>query len=69
MSTPALNELEDRLKANGVTASPRKIASAILGLARICGWNERPQEFVTWLEQLALDVVNIKQKPGVDETS
>jgi hypothetical protein len=52
----ALAELEERLKANGVQSDPSKIASAILGLARINCWNERPEQLIEWMERLALDV-------------
>ena len=54
---PSLDELEERLKANGVQADPRKVASAILGLARQRSWNDHPEGIVAWLEQLAVDVV------------
>ncbi len=53
---PALDGLDDRLKVNGVQADAQKVASTILGLARINGWNSQPEKFVAWLEQLALDV-------------
>jgi hypothetical protein len=53
---PALQQLEERLKINGVTADPRGVASALLGLARINEWPEHPDRVVAWLLQLALDV-------------
>jgi hypothetical protein len=59
---PALNELEQRLLANGITDDPRPFASAILGLA--CGnrWHVNPETFVAWVEQLAVDVVQSEPK-------
>lgn len=60
--TPALNELEQRLLANGIASDPRPFASALLGLAGGNGWNDDPSAFVNWLEQLALDVVQSEPK-------
>jgi hypothetical protein len=57
-STPSLDELAERLTANGVAADPSKVASAILGLARLREWNSQPGMLVSWLEQLALDVAH-----------
>jgi hypothetical protein len=55
MPITALDELDERLKANGIYADPTKIASAILGVARNHRWNDRPHEIVAWLEELALN--------------
>ncbi len=54
--SPRIDELQERLAANGVAADERKIATAILGLAHINGWTEHSERIVQWLEQLALDV-------------
>jgi hypothetical protein len=53
---PALEQLHERLKANGVDADPRAVASALLAIARINEWPEHPERATAWLLQLALDV-------------
>lgn len=64
---PALDELHERLVLNGVAGDARQIATALLGLARVNGWTERPERMVTWLEQLALDLARPPRKQGADE--
>jgi hypothetical protein len=59
---PALDELHDRLLANGAGSEPLRVAAAILALARTMDWNQNPQALVSWLEQLALDVAQAWQK-------
>jgi hypothetical protein len=53
---PALDELQERLAANGSTAEPFHVASAILDLSHQKNWNKSPSELIAWLEQLAFDV-------------
>ncbi len=57
-SKPALCQLDERLKMNGVTADARAVASALLGLARHNEWPEHPDHIVAFLLQLALDVAS-----------
>jgi hypothetical protein len=52
----ALDDLEDRLKANNVTADVRKVASSILYIASGHAWGSDPAQMVAWLHQLAVDV-------------
>ncbi len=51
-----LDELDERLKANGVDVDPRAVASALLAIARINQWPGHPERMTEWLFQLALDV-------------
>jgi hypothetical protein len=53
----ALNELRERLDLNGVNADPVRVASALLGLARLHGWAERPELMREWIERLALETI------------
>lgn len=55
-SRPALDQLAERLRVNGVSTDPRPVASALLGLARVNEWTGHPERVIEWLEQLALDV-------------
>jgi hypothetical protein len=63
ITVPALAELEERLKLNGIDADPCNVASAWLGLASDNEWNKRPDQFAEWLEQLAMDVLCIRKEP------
>jgi hypothetical protein len=56
-SQSALAELRERLDLNGVQADPVRIASAILGLARLYEWAEHPERMQEWIERLALETV------------
>jgi hypothetical protein len=55
---PALAQLGERLKMNGVDTKLHSIATAILGLAHAHNWNTQPDRFVEWLAQLAQDLVH-----------
>jgi hypothetical protein len=55
----ALDELDDRLVANGVNVDPLRVATAILGLARVNDWTEHPERMAEWIERLALEVVQL----------
>lgn len=57
-SQSALNELRERLDLNGVHADPVRVASAILGLARLQAWAEHPERMQEWIERLALEVAH-----------
>jgi hypothetical protein len=59
---PALDELHERLLANGAGSEPLRVAAALLALARTMDWNQNPHLLVAWLEQLALDVAQAWQK-------
>jgi hypothetical protein len=60
---PALADLEDRLKHDGIQADPCSIASIILGLATANDWMKHPDGFGEWLEQLAMDIIRIRNSP------
>jgi hypothetical protein len=57
---PALAELEDRLKLNGINADPCDVASALLGLASANDWTGNPERLGEWLEQLAMEILSIR---------
>jgi hypothetical protein len=57
---PAFAELEDRLNHDGIEADTRAIASVILGLATANEWTKCPEAFGDWLEQLALDMIRLR---------
>jgi len=57
---PAFAELEDRLKHDGIEADASSIAAVILGLATANGWTKRPDGFGEWLEQLAMDMIRLR---------
>ncbi|MBY0524500.1 MAG: hypothetical protein K2R98_13925 [Gemmataceae bacterium] len=73
--TASLNELAAALMNNGVTDSPVRIATALLGVARQNEWNtSNPQRAVGWLSQLALDTlrnrsrdVRVRDTPALDD--
>jgi hypothetical protein len=67
ISTPALDELAERLQVNGVNDDPAFVASAILSLANMNEWDSQPEKMVTWLEQLALDVLHTPQHRAGEE--
>ena len=60
MTSPcsALGELIDRLQANGIEAEPLRVATAILAIARVNEWTERPEQAAEWIELLAMEVVS-----------
>jgi hypothetical protein len=57
---PAFAELEDRLKHDGIEADPTSIGSVILGLATADDWTKHPDRFGEWLEQLAMDMIRLR---------
>jgi hypothetical protein len=57
---PAFTDLEDRLNHDEIEADPKAIASVILGLATANDWTKRPEAFGDWLEQLALDMIHLR---------
>ena len=57
---PAFAELEDRLNHDGIEADPSSIASVILALATANDWTKRPEAFGEWLEQLAMDMIRLR---------
>jgi hypothetical protein len=54
--SPTLDELQERLRLNGVEADPRKVGSAVLGMAADDEWNTYPERMSIWLEHLAMAV-------------
>jgi hypothetical protein len=57
---PAFAELEDRLNHDGIEADASSIASVILTLATANDWTNCPEAFGDWLEQLALDMIRLR---------
>jgi hypothetical protein len=60
---PALADLEGRLKLDGIKADPCSIAAIILGLATANDWMKQRDGFGEWLEQLAMDIIRIRNSP------
>jgi hypothetical protein len=58
-----LDELDERLKTTGVTADPKKVASALLSIAVIHNWNGPPQNVVEWMESMAVELAQSWPKP------
>jgi hypothetical protein len=56
----AFAELEDQLKQDGIGADPCSIAAVILGLATANDWTKRPEAVGEWLEQLAMDMIRLR---------
>lgn len=54
----ALHELRAHLEAQEVHADPLQVGAALLALARSRNWNQKPEELVAWLGDLALDVAH-----------
>lgn len=52
----ALHELRTHLEAQEVHVDPLQIGAALLALARSRNWNQKPEDLVAWLGELALDV-------------
>ena len=57
---PAFAELEDQLKHDGIAADACSIAAVILGLATANDWTKRPEAVGEWLEQLAMDMIRLR---------
>jgi hypothetical protein len=57
-STPCLDEIDDRLKALGVSVDPSKVASAFLSIAVQHDWEIHPEQIIEWIETLALEVAH-----------
>ena len=57
-SRSALIGLRERLDLNGVQADPVRVASAILGLARLHDWSAHPELMKEWIERLAMEAIN-----------
>ena len=51
-----LQELRTYLEAQEVHADALQVGAALLALARTQQWNKNPDEMVSWLEDLAMDV-------------
>jgi hypothetical protein len=58
-----LRQLEERLEANGLGADALRVATVILGIARINGWTENPERMSEWVERLALEVIKESSSP------
>ncbi len=56
--SPTLDDLQERLRLNGVDTDPRKVGSAVLGLAAEEEWTTYPERMSEWLERLALAVAH-----------
>jgi hypothetical protein len=56
---PALDELRDRLVANGVNVEVLRVASALLDLVHQQAGD--PHAVILWIEQLAIDVTKLRQ--------
>jgi hypothetical protein len=59
MADSPLSQLADRLETNGISVDAVRIATVMLGIARMNDWTEHPERMGEWIEQLALDVVNV----------
>jgi hypothetical protein len=55
-SCAALDDLDERLKANGILPDVRKVASSIIFIAIEHGWGSDPAHMLAWLQQLAVDL-------------
>src|SRR5277367_3804780 len=55
--TSAMENLETRLAANGITVDVRKVASAVTAIAGHHDWLTNPARMLDWLHQLAVDVM------------
>lgn len=62
MPTPALDELQDLLAVNGITADAEQVAAAIVSLAHAHQWVEHPKRLPAWLGQLAVDVAAAQRR-------
>jgi hypothetical protein len=61
-SHPAIDELHEKLLANGIEVDPVRIASALLGVVRDLDQRDKPTALFDWVEQLAMDVGNISKR-------
>jgi hypothetical protein len=62
-----LHELRTYLESQEVNADPLQVGAAFLALARAQRWNEKPEDLIAWLEELALDVArNWRHAKGAD---
>jgi len=52
----ALDDLDERLKTNGIVPDVRKVASSIIYIATEHGWGSDPAHMLAWLQQLAIDL-------------
>jgi hypothetical protein len=53
---PILDELEERLNNNAASANPRKVASALLGIATEEQWNTHAEHMIDWFARTAIEV-------------
>ena len=61
-SHPAIDELHEKLLANGIEVDPVRVASALLGIVRDLDQRNKAAALFDWVEQLAVDVGNIRNR-------